>query len=705
VTTTVLPAGADATSETMTQYDDCWLRYERVADDDRRESYRRRCRHAYVAEKSPECGAVRDELRRAIPGLLGEDPHLWQHPPETADGFLAIGTPNDMAMIAEHVSTEEVESLADGGYLLRSVSWNGADCVVVTAPTDRGLVYGTFHLLRLLSTREPIEDLDVREEPAHEHRLLNQWDTPFRRSVERGYGGESIFDFERLPDLRERYEDYARLLASVGVNGIVLNNVNTTKPPRESANAAFDAFEGWQLLESRRLEDLTGLAATFRKYGIRTYLSVNFAAPMLVGDLDTADPLDEGVREWWREKADEVYDLLPDFGGFLVKADSEGQPGPYDYDRNHVDGANAIAQALEPHGGRVWWRAFVYGTHEDRAVQAYETFEPLDGEFADNVTVQVKNGPIDFQPREPVSTLFGAMPETDLGLELQLTQEYTGQGVHATYHLPMWAEIFDFDTHADGAGTPVRELFRGDGEGVVGVGNVGEDHSWAGHYLAQANLYAFGRAAWNPDADTAAVTEAWVEQTFGTDPEVVDSVTEILRDSWEACIDYTTGGLGLMHMMHNGEEYVENHYYPSPEEWPGYHGVTEDGVGVDRTASGSGYAEQYRDPVAQRYASVEDCPEELLLFFHHLPWDHELADGTTVIQRLYDNCYAGVEEVRRLRERWRDLEGRVDERRFRHIAERFDEQVAQAERWRDTLTEYFYEHAGVPDEQGRVGGD
>ncbi|MDS0300794.1 alpha-glucuronidase [Halogeometricum sp. S1BR25-6] len=685
----------------MNDYDDCWLRYDR-ADADRLDSYRRLCRHAYVAEKSPELSAVRDELRRAIPSLLGDDPHLWQHPPSTAGGFLAIGTPDDMRMVADSVSVDEVGSLTDGGFLLRTVEWEGQRCVVVTAPTDRGLVYGTFHLLRLMSVGDPIDDLDVREEPAYANRLIDHWDTPFHRSVERGYGGESIFDWERLPDLRERYEDYARLLASVGINGVVLNNVNTEKPPRPSASEAFDAFEGWQLLESQRLEAMTGLVSVFRRYGIRTYLSVNFASPMLVGGLDTADPLDDEVREWWRRKADEVYDLIPDFGGFLVKADSEGQPGPYDYDRDHVDGANAIAAALEPHDGRLWWRAFVYGSHEDRAVQAYDTFEPLDGEFADNVTVQVKNGPIDFQPREPVSTLFGAMPETDLGLEFQITGEYTGQGVHATYHLPMWEEVFEFDTHADGAGTPVKSLFRGDGEGVVGVGSVGEDHTWTGHYLMQSNLYAFGRAVWNPDRSVEKITEEWVRQTFGSDEAVVDTVSEILRDSWEACIDYETGGLGLMHMMYNGEALLENHYDPSPGEWPGYHGVTEDGVGVDRTSAGSGYAPQYRDPVAERYESVETCPEELLLFFHHLPWEHELSDGTTVAQRLYDNLFAGVEETERLRDLWGTLEGRVDERRYRHVAERFDEQVAQAERWRDTLAAYFYEHSGVPDERGRV---
>lgn len=687
------------------QYDDCWLRYDRVADGDRRASYRRRCTHAYVAEAAPELRAVRDELRRAIPELLGTDLHLWQHPPETVEGFLAIGTPADMAMIADSVPVDTVEGLDDGGYLLRSVTWNGQDCLIVTAPTDRGLVYGTFHLLRLLQTGEPIDDLDRLEEPAYANRLINHWDSPFRGTVERGYAGESIFDFDRLPDLRDRYEDYARLLASLGINGVVLNNVNTDYYPRECANEACQRFDGWRLLESRRLEDLTSLASVFRRYGIRIYLSVNFGAPQRIGGLDTFDPLDEDVRAWWREKADEIYDLVPDFGGFLVKADSEGQPGPYNYDRNHVEGANALAQALEPHGGRVWWRAFVYGSHEDRAVQAYDTFEPLDGEFADNVTVQIKNGPVDFQPREPVSTLFGAMPETDLGLELQITGEYTGQGVHATYHLPLWREVFEFDTHADREGSLVGDFFREDGEGVVGVGSVGEDHTWTGHYLLQANLYAFGRLIWDPDLTDREITDEWIRQTFGAEETVVETIREILLDSWEACVDYETGGLGLIHMMENGEQYLENHYYPAPEEWPGYHGATEDGVGVDRTSTGSGYTQQFREPVASRYESVEDCPEKFLLFFHHLPWDHELADGTTVIQRLYDNFFEGVEEARRLRDRWQSLEGHVDDRRFEHVAARFDEQVYQAERWRDVLTEYFYEFSEIPDEHGRVPAD
>ncbi|EMA37306.1 alpha-glucuronidase family glycosyl hydrolase [Halococcus hamelinensis] len=686
----------------LESYDDCWLRYE-PADGERRESYRTRCENVYASVGSPELGAVRDELRRAMTGLLEREPHLWQHPPRSVEGFLAVGTPDEMEMIADSVSTDRVAALGDGGFRIRSVEWEGAECVVVTASTDRGLVYGTFHLLRRMANGHPIDDLDVTEEPANHERVIDHWDDPFRRSVERGYAGPSIFDWERLPDLRERYVDYARLLASVGINGVVLNNVNTKIPGRGSANEFVSGKAGWQLLTQDGLEKVAALASVFRRYGVRPYLSVNYAAPMLIDDYDTADPLDPDVEEWWARKAEEVYDAIPDFGGFLVKADSEGQNGPYDYDRTHAEGANVLARALEPHGGRVWWRAFVYADHDDRAVQAYETFEPLDGEFLDNVTLQVKNGPIDFQPREPVSTLFGAMDGTDLACELQITQEYTGQGVHTCYLVPQWKEVLDFDTHASGEGSPAKDVFSGsEGAGIAGVGVVGEDPTWTGNYLSQANLYGFGRLAWDPDLDTETVTDEWVRQTFGGDPAVIDTVSGILHDSLPATVDYETGGLGLIHMMYNGEARLENHYDPSPAEWPGYHGATEDGIGIDRTSGGSGYVGQYHEPVAETYDDPETCPEELLLFFHHLPWEYELADGTTVVQRLYDNCFSGVEVVRDLRERWQALAGRIDDRRYRHVAERLEEQVVQAERWRDTLVAFFYEHSEIPDEHGRV---
>jgi alpha-glucuronidase len=686
------------------EYDECWLRYEESGD--RRESYHM-YKNVYTSVGSPELGVIRDELRRGIEGLLGRTPHLWQHPPRSVDGFLAVGTPDEMEVISDSVSVKTVRSIDNGGFHIRSTQWKGADCVIVTAPTDRGLVYGTFHLLRLMATGQPIDDLTVVEEPTNAERIINHWDNPFRQSVERGYAGQSIFDWERLPDLRERYWEYARLLASIGINGIVLNNVNTRIPSRQSANAFIAEKAGWQLLESDGIEKTAALASVFRCYGIRTYLSVNYAAPMLIDDRTTADPIDSNVEAWWGQKADEIYDRIPDFGGFLVKADSEGQPGPYDYDRTHAEGANVLARAVEPHGGRVWWRAFVYSDHDDRAVQAYEAFEPLDGAFHDNVTVQIKNGPIDFQPREPVSSLFSVMTDTNIGCELQITQEYTGQGVHCSYLVPQWKEILECDTYANGEGSPVMDVLadsegESEGEGIVGVANIGEDPNWTGHYLSQANLYGYGRLAWDPDLDSESITEEWVRLTFGDDPAVVETITDILLDSWEICIDYTTGGLGLMHMMYNGSARLENHYDPSPEEWPDYHGATEDGIGVDRTASGSGYTTQYPEPIADVFESPVQCPDELLLFFHHLPWEYELSDGTTIIQQLYDNCFDGVEEVRDLRDRWRSLNGDVDEQRYQHVAERFDEHVVQAERWCDTLVSFFYEYSQISDKKNRV---
>ena len=685
-------------------YDSAWLGYDRLTDASRRARYANLCHHAYVSEESPELSAVREELRRGIGGLVGDEPHFWQHAPRSVEAFLAIGHPTDMRPIHETIDPDEVEAVHPDGFVLRHVNWNEQDVLVLTAPNDRGLVFGTFELLRRMQLGEAVMDIDYVGEPANSFRVINHWDNPFRRRVERGYAGESIFDWDRLPDLRSRYFDYARMLASVGINGIVPNNVNTGIPTRKSTNEATRSSSGWQLLASDNLDKLEALAGVFRRYGIRTYLSVNFAAPMLLGGLDTADPLDEDVEQWWHERADAIYERIPDFGGFLVKADSEGQPGPYDYDRDHADGANLLARALAPHDGWVFWRAFVYGSHEDRAVQAYDTFLPLDGEFHENVSVQIKNGPIDFQPREPISTLFGAMSSTDITCELQITQEYTGQAVHTCFHVPMWKEILDCDTHADGEDSLVKDILaQRDGQGLAGVSNIGNDPNWFGNYLSGANLYGFGRLAWDPDLASDTITDEWIKQTFSQDPTVVETIREILMNSWDATIQYETGGLGLMHMMYNGSAALENHYDPAPEEWPEYHGASASGIGIDRTSSGSGYTEQYPAPLKERYENVETCPEELLLFFHHLPWDFELEDGTPLIQRMYDNCYSGVQQVEEFRRTWEALEGDIDPRAHRHVAERLEEHAAQARWWCATICEFFYDHSGIPDENGRVG--
>lgn len=670
--------------------DECWLRYDRLPDAILRQ-YRQQCHHIYVAERSPQHGAVREELRRGLGGLFGEPPHFWQHPPRSVDRFVAIGHPDHMEVVADCVDRVDITRLDDDGYHLTTATWQGAEVLVVTAPTDRGLIYGTFRLLELLQTRQSLDSIQIIDEPRVEDRLINQWDEPFRGSVERGYGGESIFRWDELPNLRERYTDYARLLASVGINGIVLNDVNTTRPGRPGDLDHICAIEGAHLIADAQIPKVAALASVFSRYGIRPYLSINFAAPMLVGDLETADPCDPDVEAWWEERFDSVVEQIPAFGGVLVKADSEGEPGPFDYDRSHAEGANMLARALAPHDGTVFWRAFVYHDHADRAVQAGETFEPLDGRFADNVTLQIKNGPIDFQPREPVSSLFSLMTDTTLACELQVTQEYTGQSTHICYHGPMWEEVFAFDTYADGPTSPLSGRLAGmDGGGIVGVSNIGEDRSWFGNYLAGANLYAFGRMAWNPEADPSAIAQRWARRTFpNARPDGISSIVDILMASWPAVVDYETGGLGLLHLMYNGSARLENHYDPAPEEWPEYHGVTSEGIGVDRTA----YANQYPEPIAARYRDPQCCPEEFLLFFHHRPYDATLADGETVRERLDENCQRGLERVQWMRHEWEDLAGEMDEHRYRHTADRLAEQVTQANRWRDTLRSYWGEFA------------
>jgi len=470
-----------------------------------------------------------------------------------------------------------------------------------------------------MAAGEPIDDLDLVEEPRNAERLADQ---PVGRTVPRhgraGLRRRVHLQVGAPPDLRERYFDYARLLASVGINGIVLNDVNTTRPERPGDLAATGEFEGLDLLDERHLPKVAALAAVFRRYGIRTYLSVNYASPMFVGGLDTADPLDDAVEAWWAEKVEAVYDLIPDFGGFLVKADSEGQPGPYDYDRSHAEGpTSSVGRSNRTTGASTGARSSTRPRRPcgagPRHLRAPGRRLPREGHRPG------ENGPIDFQPREPVSTLFGDMPETHLACELQITQEYTGQGVHVCSHVPLWEEFFAFDT------TPTARERRSPRRSPARTARASPASATSARTATGSattsgiNLYGFGRLAWDPTLDGESVTEEWVRLTFGDDPEVVETVTEILQDSWEATVDYETGGLGLIHMMYNGEARLENHYDPAPEEWPGYTGATADGIGYDRSSSGSDYVDQFADPVAERYDDPETCPRELLLFFHHLP--------------------------------------------------------------------------------------
>ncbi|MET9966369.1 alpha-glucuronidase [Streptomyces sp. NPDC006356] len=565
----------------------------------------------------------------------------------------------------------------------------------VTASGQRGLLYGLFHVVRLgesafLGQRQP-----ERHAPALDLRMLDHWDNvavhPVMGQVERGYAGGSLFweDGRARGELLGRVRAYGRLLAACGINAVTVNNVNVHETEAH--------------LLTDRINEVADISRELGRYGIRTHLSVTFAAPMVLGGLPTADPLDEAVQAWWSEATTRVYEAIPGFGGYVVKADSEGQPGPFAYGRSHADGANLLAGALTPYNGTVHWRAFVYDHRQDwrdrttdRARAAYDHFVPLDGQFAPNVILQVKHGPMDFQVREPVSPLIGAMPRTRLAVEMQATQEYTGQQRHVCWLGPMWSEVLRFRPEE---GASVGELARG---GLVAVSNVGDDPFWTGHPLAQANLYTFGRLAWAPGADPGAILDEWIGLTFAPGDERLHAgVHAVLDDSWRTYEKYTAP-LGVGWMVQPGHHYgpsVDGYEY-SP--WGTYHFADRDGIGVDRSvATGTGYAGQYSKPWAEVYESPTTCPDELLLFFHHVSYDHVLRSGKTVIQHMYDTHFEGVEEVEAAQRVWQGLSDLVDPARHARVAERFEEQLRSAREWRDQVNSYFFRKSGVADAHGR----
>jgi len=544
--------------------------------------------------------------------------------------------------------------------------------IELTASTSNGLLYAAFDLLRM----QQLGDIRSKEEhPAFDLRLINHWDN-LDGSVERGYAGKSIL----YPTLSDRIADYARANASLGINGIVINNVNASP----------------KMLSDEWLEKVSVINAHLERYGIRTYLSINFASPMALGGLPTADPLDPQVRQWWREKVDVIYRLMPNFGGFLVKANSEGQPGPGDYHRSHADGANMLAEALQPHGGIVMWRCFVYGANhkgEDRVKQAVSEFQPLDGQFLPNVILQTKNGPLDFQPREPYSPVFDQITKTPNMVELQITQEYLGQSRHLVYLAPMWKEFFSFVS-------PQRL------RGIAGVANVGLDDNWCGHHFSQANWYAFGRLAWNPGLSSEAIAREWLKLTFTQDEAFVKPMTEVMMASREACVDYMMP-LGLHHIFQ-----FDHHYGPDPggfkPEYPlewcpvYYHQADSLGVGFNRSSSGTNATSQYREPYRSLYDDLSTCPENLLLWFHHVPWDYKMKSGSTLWEELCAHYDRGVAEVDRFHEIWQQMRPLVlladkdDSRRWQEVEERLQHQQQNAREWRQTCIDYFRSFSGAP---------
>jgi len=627
--------------------------------------------------------AARGELQRGLRGLLGAAPAVQSG--LIADAIV-LATPDDRPALAG--LGLPLAALGEDGYLVRRVELDGVPVTLVAANGGRGLLYGVFALLRHLQTGGRLEQVDLSSAPRVRLRLLNHWDN-LDRHVERGYAGESLWDWWRLPDVVDpRYTDYARANASVGINGTVLNNVN----------AAAEA------LTPRYLEKAAALADVFRPWGIRVYLSARFSAPVDIGGLETADPLDPAVRQWWQDKAAEIYARIPDFGGFLVKANSEGQPGPQNYGRSHADGANMLAAALAPHGGVVMWRAFVYSDTdpEDRVKQAYSEFKPLDGDFADNVLVQVKNGPLDFQPREPFHPLFGAMPATPLLMEFQITQEYLGFSTHLVYLGTLWQEVLQSDTHAAGPGSTVARVIDGSLHdkplsGIAGVANTGTDRNWSGSIFGQANWYAFGRLAWDPDASAADIADEWLRMTFSNDPRFVGAARDMMLRSREAAVDYMTP-LGLAHIMGTG-----HHYGPAPwvddlgrPEWNPfyYHRADRDGIGFDRTRSGSDALAQYAPGYAAPLYDPATTPEQFLLWYHRLPWDYRLASGRTLWEELVRHYDHGVAEAERMRRSWAGLGEFVDPERYEQVARYLDIQVREAHWWRNACLAYFQQRSG-----------
>ncbi|MCJ2184324.1 alpha-glucuronidase [Novosphingobium sp. 1949] len=574
-------------------------------------------------------------------------------------------------------------ALGREGYVVRRATVAGRAVILVSGNTETGVLYGAFALIRAARTGADLTTIALQSAPKVAVRVLDHWDN-LDGSVERGYAGASLWNWWELPDYKDpRYTDYARADASLGINGVVLNNVNA-KPDS---------------LTPRYIAKAAALADVFRPWGIKVYLSARFSAPIELGGLKTADPLDPAVAAWWKAKADEIYRAIPDFGGFLVKANSEGQPGPRDYHRSHAEGANMLAAALKPHGGIVMWRAFVYAESDpdDRAKQAYTEFHPLDGKFADNVLVQVKNGAIDFQPREPFHPLFGAMPRTPIMLELQITKEYLGFATHLAYLGPLFSEVLEADTYARGKGSTVAKVIDGTLDhhalsGMAGVANIGRDRDWSGSTFNQANWYAFGRLAWDPDLSPEAIAREWAQQTFGPDPRLADIAVKMMMQSREAVVDYT-GPLGLAHLMGTG-----HHYGPGPwikdlarPEWNPvyYHRADASGIGFDRTRTGSNAIAQYSPEVARRLADPRTTPESELLWFHHLPWDWKMNSGETLWHALVAHYDQGVASVAAMQAEWDEARPLVDPERWQKTATFLAIQHREAQWWRDASLAYW----------------
>lgn len=668
-----------------------WLGFDPVTDRAYLKDCGQRFENVMITGDSPVLRTAHDEFIAGLVSMTGM--RISEVTSPEGRGTLIAGTFSSSPFIASLLPDAVPGTTGEEGYIIRSVRQGRRSITVVASEGERGVLYGLFHLLRLISTESPLDNLDIRERPATRLRLLNHWDN-LDGSVERGYAGSSIWNWHLLPGyISPRYRDYARANASVGINGTVITNVN--------ANAL--------VLTPQYLVKVAALADVMRPYGIRVYLTARFSAPKETGNLPTSDPLDPAVAAWWKVKAAEIYSLIPDFGGFLVKANSEGQPGPQNYGRSHADGANMLADAVAPYGGVVMWRAFVYDNNVpvDRAKQAYNEFVPLDGKFRDNVLVQVKNGPVDFQPREPFHPLFGAMPSTPLMMEFQITQEYLGCATHLVYLATLFSEVLGSDTYAAGPGSEVSKVIDGtlDGHaltGMAGVANIGSERNWTGHLFGQANWYAFGRLAWNPRLSPTEIASEWIRMTLTHDPVIAGGISEMMLTSREAAVNYMTP-LGLHHIMAEG-----HHWGPGPwvdrgrPDWTSvyYHRADTAGIGFDRTSAGSNAAGQYFQPLSEIFNDTQTCPENLLLWFHHLPWYYKMKSGRTLWDEICLKYQEGVDTVEGYRAYWETLNGKIDNEKYEHVKQMLAIQAEEAHWWKDACLLYFQTFSRMPFPEG-----
>jgi alpha-glucuronidase len=667
-----------------------WLRYAppgAMAD-----QYRRAIKQVIVEGTSSTAEVIRKEMATALASMLGTPvPVLQSSAAGIVDGTVVIGTPGT-PLIRGVALGADLTKIGTEGFIIRMARPARAanrTAIAIVAEGEIGTLYGAYHFLRILQTGQPIDRLDVFERPRVQLRMLNHWDNA-NGTIERGYAGNSLWQWADLPGKTSpRYADYARANASIGINGAVINNVN--------ADIKF--------ISAEYLPKIAALAAVWRPYGVRLYLSVNFSAPVTAGGMKTADPLDKDVIAWWKAKADEIYKLIPDFGGFLVKANSEGQPGPKDYGRNHAQGANVMADALAPHRGTVIWRAFIYDedVDADRAKRAYIEFTRLDGQFRPNVLIQVKNGAIDFMPREPFHPLFGAMKQTPVMAEIQATQEYLGQAKHLVYLGTMWKEFLDSDTYAKGKGSTVGKVLEGSVHpyrvtGIASVTNPGLNENWCGHHFSQSNWYAAGRLAWNPEDGAAQIAEEWARMTFTNDARTVKTITDLMMNSREAYVNYTMP-LGLHHLIGG------DHYAPMPQnaraqraDWTAvyYHQASAEGIGFDRTMGGDKAVDQYFPPVRDMFDSLATCPEQFLLWFHRCKWDYKVKSGKILWDALREKYYDGAKQAAGFQTTWASLASQIDPQRHKEVADRLAIQVPDAAAWRDQILQYFQTFSKLP---------